>query len=383
MATASPSAASPAFEIRSTQDCGWNLFLRKGRSLDPGNLGVNERFLDHLHEAGLNWLFVFWTHSPAFDDAWAAASEYAHALGIRLARAVYVFAGSETGEEFDPRLDTMGEPDVPARLLRTSRRGTRTALCPHDAETRAWVSKAFERRLEPGIDGILFEPPSGLSEECACEQCRALGRFALDTLMAQIVTEETRPRRPDLELMLHFNASSRLRSGQGGRFSRRGISYGLRDLPVSIRFIFGWLTEMTGTDTDNEESLVDWLDADPRFQAYTRLSRAILFPDGKASGMSIEDRTATAFRWARLAADRGKKAYSYDWRLFGGTEWAGHEHEAPTTRICRRLPASLALMGATLRQPWLDRKEQSELLARLRATAEWDLDDPAAFYRGL
>jgi hypothetical protein len=373
---------APVFEVRSTQDCGWNAFLRRGRSTDPRDISVNTRFLEHLHEAGFNWLFLFWTHGPTFDDAWAKLSDQAHALGIRLARAVYVFAGSETGEEYDPRTHVMGEPNVPGHLLQRSARGTRSALCPHDRETRAWVAASLERRVHPAVDGILFEPPSGLSQECTCDQCHAVGRFGLDALMVKLVADELQRSRPGLELMLHMNASSRLRLDPARKYSRQDMAAGFRDLPRSIRYIFGWLTEMTDADFDTEASFADWLDADPRFQAYTRLSRVILFPDGNEPAASIEERTEAAFRWARLAAERGKKAYSYDWRLFGGTEWKGHEEETPTTRLSRRLPASLALMGATLLDPYLGRQGQRELLQKLRATAEWDLDSPASFYHG-
>jgi hypothetical protein len=263
-----------------------------------------------------------------------------------------------------------------------SARGTRSALCPHDRETRAWVAASLERRVHPAVDGILFEPPSGLSQECTCDQCHAVGRFGLDALMVKLVADELQRSRPGLELMLHMNASSRLRLDPARKYSRQDMAAGFRDLPRSIRYIFGWLTEMTDADFDTEASFADWLDADPRFQAYTRLSRVILFPDGNEPAASIEERTEAAFRWARLAAERGKKAYSYDWRLFGGTEWKGHEEETPTTRLSRRLPASLALMGATLLDPYLGRQGQRELLQKLRATAEWDLDSPASFYHG-
>jgi hypothetical protein len=46
------------------------------------------------------------------------------------------------------------------------------------------------------------------------------------------------------------------------------------------------------------------------------------------------------------------------------------------------MPASLALMGATLEDPYLEEKGQRELLKKLRATAEWDLDNPASLYTG-
>jgi hypothetical protein len=373
---------APAFKVRATQDCGWNTFRRKGWSTAPQDISVNYNFLDHLREAGLNWVFVFWTHTPAFDDAWAKASQYAHSHGLRVARAIYVFAGGETAEEYQRANGVMGEANVPADLLRMSARGTKTALCPHDPETREWVAKWLEKRVQPSIDGILFEPPADLSEQCVCEQCQALGRLQLNVFMANFVTEHLKKVKPDLEVMLNVNATTGLRRGWTARASRKEMAAAYRDLNSSIHYIFGWLTDMTATETDNEASFIDWLDADPRFDAYTRLSRVILFPDGKVPTQSVEERTATAFRWARLAADRGKKAYSYDWRLFGGYEWKGHEKMTPATRLSKKLPASLALMGATLKEPYLDEKGQRELLKKLRATAEWDLDDPAAFYPG-
>ena len=68
-----------SFEIRSTQDCGWNAFQRKGRSTDRRDISVNDRFLDHLHEAGFNWLFVFWTHAlPAATDVSRSGSARGH-----------------------------------------------------------------------------------------------------------------------------------------------------------------------------------------------------------------------------------------------------------------------------------------------------------------
>jgi hypothetical protein len=69
--------------------------------------------------------------------------------------------------------------------------------------------------------------------------------------------------------------------------------------------------------------------------------------------------------------------------MFGGTEWKGHEKEPPTSRLTPKMPASLALMGATMKDPYLDAKGQGELLKKIRATTEWDLDDPAIFYRGV
>jgi hypothetical protein len=350
-----------AFKVRATMECGWNIFRRKGYSTDPKDISVNYRYLDYLREAGLNWVIVFWTNAPGFDGTWAKASRYAHACGIRVARAVYVFAGGEPETE-------MGEPNVPAHLVRMSARGTKSALCPHDAETREWVAKALERRVEPDIDGIVFEPPPETFQNCICDQCRALNRFQLDSLMASFVTDRLKKINPDLEVMLHMNAT-------WDRAFKQSMAAGLSGLPGSIRYIFGW-------NTDHEQALIDWLDADHRFQAFTHLSRAILFPGGKPSPQSAEERAAMAFRWARLAADRGKPAYSYDWRMFAGTEWFGHEKDAPTTRLTLKIPASIRLMGATMKHPYLDEKGRRSLLRELRATSEWDLDSPVAFYQG-
>ena len=350
-----------SFEVRTSQDTGWNIFECKGWSTRPQDISVNYRYLDHLHEAGLNWLIVFWTNAPEFDDAWAKASTYAHSLGFRVARACYVFVSGEPETK-------MAEPNAPVHLLRMSARGTKVALCPHDPETRAWVAKTLAKSLEPQMDGIVFEPPPESSQNCICDQCRALNRFQLDTFMVNFVVEQLKEIKPDVEVMLHMNDT-------GGKATSEAMAAGLEGLAKPIHYIFGW-------NTDDEASFTAWLDADPRFQPFTHLSRTILFPDGKPSPLSIEQRTAHAYRWARLAADRGKKAYSYDWRYFAGTEWKGHEKEPPTTRLTPKMPASIALMGAVMKDPYLDEKGQRELLKRLRATTEWDLDNPVTFYRG-
>lgn len=44
--------------------------------------------------------------------------------------------------------------------------------------------------------------------------------------------------------------------------------------------------------------------------------------------------------------------------------------------------ASIALMGATMKDPYPDENGRRELLKKLRATAEWDLGNPAIFYQG-
>ena len=351
-----------SFEVRTSQDTGWNIFQRQGWSTRPQDISVNYRYLDHMHEAGLNWLIVFWTNAPEFEDAWEKASTYAHSLGFRVARACYVFASGEPETK-------MAEPNAPPHLLRMTPSGKKVGLCPHDPETRDWVAKTLAKRLQPAMDGIVFEPPPETSQNCNCDQCRALDRFHLDAFMANFVTEQLKKLKPDVEVMLHMNDT-------GGKATSQAMAAGLQGLAKPIHYIFGW-------NTDDEASFTAWLDADPRFQPFTHLSRTILFPDGKPSPLSIEERTAHAFRWARLAADRGKKAYSYDWRYFAGTEWKGHEKEPPTTRLSAKMPASMALMGAAMKEPYLDEKGQRELLKRLRATTEWDLDNPVTFYRGV
>lgn len=121
------------FDVRATQETGWNIFCRKGDWTDPKDITVNYKYLDHLHQSGVNWLLVFWTNARQFDRAWAKASDYARSIGLHLGRAVYGFSGggSET---------SMAEPNVPPHLLRPSACGPDTALCPHDSETCQWVA---------------------------------------------------------------------------------------------------------------------------------------------------------------------------------------------------------------------------------------------------
>ncbi len=130
------SGTKPFFEVRGTIECGWNVFHRKGYATNPRDISVNHAHLEHLAQAGLNWLIVFWTSGSEFDGAWEKAVSYAHSLGLKVARAVYGFSGG--GPEH-----TMAEPDVPTHLLRPGARGPDTALCPHDEETRAWFAEAI------------------------------------------------------------------------------------------------------------------------------------------------------------------------------------------------------------------------------------------------
>ncbi len=115
---------------------------------------------------------------------------------------------------------------------------------------------------------------------------------------------------------------------------------------------------------------------------FAKLGRVLLFPAGTPPSDSTEVRIARLFHWCRLSAERGKTGFLFDYRIFGGTEWQGHEKEEPYTRAGDRLPASVALMGAAMSDPYLDDAGQRNLVARLRRETEWDLDDPERFYRG-
>ena len=323
---------------------------------------VNYRHLDYLCESGVNWLLVFWTNAPEFNDAWFKASEYAHSIGLNLGRAVYGFGGG--GPE-----TSMAEPNVPDHLLKPSRKGPKTALCPFDQEARQWVADSLVSRLQPEIDGIIIEPARETSRNCICDQCMSLRPFQWDTMVINFIADRLLTMKPGLNIMLHLSAVKTSRS------EKQVMSADMAGIRKEVNHIFGW-------GTDDEESLIDWLEADPRFDAFTKISRVILFPDGKVPETSAGERVAKAFHWCRLAAERGKTGYSFDWRYFGGTEWTGHGNEFPSTRILRKMPASLAVMGAAMKNPYLDAKEQRELLRMLRSNTEWDLDDPAIFYRG-
>ena len=350
------------FLVRTTQECGWNVFVRKGSSTDPKDIALNRTHLDFLREAGLNWLLVFWTNAPEFNDVWQQAVDHARSIGLKLGRSVYGFGGG--GAE-----TTMAEPNVPRHLLRPSKIGTGTAMCPHDPETREWVAKALAVRVQPDIDGILIEPAREAFRNCICERCRALRPFEWDTFIINFMADHLLALKPGIEIMLHLNVTG------NGPEADRAMAADLAGLRKPIRHIFAW-------GTDDERSLVDWLDADPRFCPYIKYSRCLLFPDGAAPAASAAERAGKVFRWARLAAERGKKAYSYDWRIFGGTEWQGHKKSGPATRLCRRMPASIALMGAAMQDPYMAAPAQRKLLERLRKSTEWDLDDPKVFYLG-
>lgn len=355
------SGTRPFFDVRGTIECGWNVFHRKGYSDDPQDIAVNYDYLDHLSQAGVNYLIVFWTNSERFDEAWEKAVPYAHALEIKVARAVYGFSGG--GPEH-----SMAEPDVPEHLLRTSSRGPDTALCPCDDETRAWFAETLKKRLEPGMDGIDIEPAREIGRHCICSECRSLHPYEWDALVINFLADGIHSLRPGAEVLLHLNTN--MMKADRGRMREEYAK-----LRENVQHIFAW-------GADDEASLIDWLDLDPRFEPFAKLGRVLLFPEGKPPAWPAEERVAGVFRGCRLAADRGKTGYTFDYRIFGGREWQGHGDELPSTRVSRRQPASIAVMGAAMRDPYLDERGQRDLLDRLRAETDWDLDDPAYFWRG-
>jgi hypothetical protein len=349
------------FTVRGTQECGWNLFRRKGYSDSPWDISVNHAHLDHLARAGVNWLMVFWTNSAGFDAAWREAVDHAHRIGLKLSRAIYGFSGG--GPE-----TTMAEPDAPPHLLRPSSRGPATALCPQDGETLEWFGRELRRRLDPGVDGILIEPAREIGRDCACPKCRALHPYAWDVLVINWLTDRIREIRPDAEVFLHL--STRVMATERDRLREEYAR-----VRGSVRHMFAW-------GADDEPAIADWLDLDPRFEHFAKLGRVLLFPDGRMPDRTAEERVARVFRWVRMSAERGKEGFTFDYRIFGGKEWQGHEAELPSTRVSSRMPASLGVMGAAMLDPCLEEEGQRALLDRLRVEADWDLDDPAHFWRG-
>lgn len=347
--------------MRTVYECGWNLFVRRGFADAPEDIRVNYRYLDHLHEAGINWLIVFWTNSAGFREAWREAARYARSLGIRLAKGVYGYSGGGS-------MYRMAEPDAPEHLLRRSPKGEGTALCPFEEEARVWMHGLLPDRLEPQLDGIMFEPAREISRQCICERCRSLTPNEWDVKVLNDLIGQVVRLNPETRVMPYLFIP-------GGREDKLRLAQDLRELHPAVKHVFAW-------GMDSESSLIDWLEADPRFFPYTKIGRIILFPDGKAPARSAAERVATLFEWCRLAADRGKTAYMFDYRVFGGREWAGHEEDEPATRLSDRIPASLAIAGAAMNDPDMTRTEQHALLERLRETADWDLDDPGYFYRG-
>jgi hypothetical protein len=349
----------PVFDVRAVYECGWNLFNRRGFSEDASDISVNYRYLDHLQTAGINWLVVFWTNSRGFDRAWDEAVAYAHAGGIKVARGVYAYSGG--GPSY-----LMAEPYAPTHLLRESPKGLGTALCPFDEDAREWTARMVRQRLEPNIDGIVIEPARVISRNCICKRCVALHPHDWDALVVGDLTEQIQRIRPDVEVWPYVYLA-------GGWEELKSMIVKYAKFSECIRTIFSW-------GADDEAMLDAWLRADPRFAPYTKLGRVLLFPGGMPPKQPTVERVAAVFRWCRIAAERGKTSYMFDYRIFGGREWQGHLDALPVTRVSERIPASLAVIGAALHNPHLDAKGQHELLERLRTVADWDLDDPKYFY---
>lgn len=351
----------PFFSVRGTQECGWNIFRRQGSYDAPRDVTVNISYLDHLSRAGVNYLMVFWANAEGFDSAWREAVRHAHGVGLKLLRAVYGFSGGwpETA---------MAEPNPPRQLLRPSPQGPATALCPHEDEAREWLASVLKKRLEPGVDGIVIEPGRALGRNCICAKCRAIHPYAWDVLVINFMTDQIHGLKPDADIFLHLNTGEM-------RTDRPRLRDEYAQIREGVRHMFGW-------GVDDEASILDWLCLDSRFEHFAKLGRVLLFPKGEIPEAPVTERVARVFRWCRLSADHGKKGYTFDYRIFGGTEWQGHSKDMPTTRISSQMPASVGVMGAAMCNPYLDENGQREFLDRLRVESDWDLDDPAYFWKG-
>jgi hypothetical protein len=350
------------FEVRAVYECGWNVFLRKGFSEHSSDIAVNYRYLDHLQSAGINRLVVFWTNAPAFDEAWSAVSAYAHRAGIQVARGVYAYSGG--GPSY-----LMAEPDAPAHLLRASSKGPDTALCPFDEETREWSASMIRRRLDPDIDSIVIEPGRMISRQCHCPRCATILPYESDVMVVNDLAGHLYRTKPDIDIWPYVYMP-------GDRAEMLRMAEAYRGLRPELRRIFAW-------GPDGEQGMADWLRTDTRFYPYVKLGRAILFPGGRNPGSSAEERVEEVFRRCRAAAELGKECFMFDYRVFAGREWTGHELDEPVTRKAANMPASLAVIGAAMKHPFMDAYEQRQLLMELRANAEWDLDDPRLFYQGV
>lgn len=350
-----------SFEIRAAMDCGWNIFCREGKSEDAEKISVNHDYLDHLHKAGLNRIIVFWANSRGFDNAWAEAVPYAHSVGLKLVRAISAFCGG-----------AQDAPGVPAHLLTESAKGPGTALCPHDPETQQWFAGMMARLLEPDVDGLDIEPARHTSCRCVCPQCSAMNPYEWDVYVTNSCAEHILRIKPNAEIFMHVYTKYLIEPGDAMKDAYRQLNH-------RIHHIFGW-------EADDEQTMRHWLDLDPRFGHFAKLGRVLLFPGGDPPTTPAFARVARVFRWCRLAAEKGKKGYLFDYRMFGGVEWKQESDagcpNSPVTRQAKKLPASIAVMGAAMRDPYLDETGQSRLLERMRNDTDWDLDDPACFWIG-
>lgn len=348
------------FDVRATIECGWNVFLREGDSEDPRTISANTQYLNHLKQAGLNSAIVFWANTRGFDHAWAQAVPHAHSIGLKLGRAIYGFAAGpyET-------------PGLPERLLRAGKRGPRTAICPHEPEAREWLLGMTEAMLVPDVDIIDIEPGRHTYRRCLCAACSAMNPYEWDVFTTNMIAERILRTNPRAEIWMHVFVDCF--EGAGAEFRQ---AYGR--LNPRIRHIFGW-------EADNEAAMERWLSLDPRFEHFAKLGRVLLFPDGRTPATPAAERVARIFRWSRTSAEKGKKGYLFDYRIFGGMEWQMKDaagFKMPVTRRSDKIPASIAVMGAAMNDPYMDDAGQRSLLARLRWDADWDLDDPAHFWKG-
>jgi hypothetical protein len=348
------------FDVRATMECGWNIFCREGEQEAPRTISVNYRYLDHLREADINRVIVFWANSRNFDDAWANAVAYAHSIGLKVARAIYGFSGG-----------AREAPEVPAHLLVDSARGPRTALCPHNPETREWLLGTMKKLLEPDIDAMDIEPARHTYRRCLCSQCSAMNPYEWDAFVVNLLAERILQVKADAEVYMHVFAECFERDEE--------LATAYRRLNPNIHHIFGW-------GVDDEKAIGDWLDLDPRFEQFAKLGRVLLFPGGELPTTPAAERAARVFRWCRFSAEKGRRGFLFDYRIFGGMEWerkgAAERPRIPTTRRSKRMPASIAVMGAAMRNPYLDEKGRLALLDRCRKETDWDLDDPTYFWTG-
>ena len=224
-------------------------------------------------------------------------------------------------------------------------------------------------RLKPGLDGIDIEPAREIGRNCTCANCAALRPYEWDVFIVNQMAEQISRIAPHAEILLHLKPPA-------DRAERAEMARELTAVTPTVRHMFAW-------GLDDEDPLTDWLDAGPRFEHFAKLGRILLFPDGNAPSQPAEERTARLFQWCRLSAERDKAGFMFDYRIFGGTEWQGHEEDEPYTRPGDRLPASIALMGAAMADPYLDADGQATLIRKWRSETDWDLDDPEQFYRGL
>ena len=152
------------------------------------------------------------------------------------------------------------------------------------------------------------------------------------------------------------------------------MSRDLRCLPESIRHVFAW-------GADDEASLVDWLDADSRFEHFAKLGRVLLFPDGTPAGLPSRNASHVLFDGAGWPRTGARPDTSLTTASSVEVNGRGTKPMFPIPGGGSTRPASIALMGAAMNNPYLDEDGRLELIARLKSECDWDLEDPARFYK--